>query len=142
MDITGMEVTIKMTDFQELTQKLQAQEKEIARLRVSVVEASKAGITATLEEAVDAIRATLPIISFAVANLHYDDIRGWPWAALETYATYVATMPGATEADKEWAEDVRSFAGGAAARETERKHRKPGDKPMPTMHGDRVPPNR
>ena len=56
------------------------------------------------------LRAAVEVCKFAVGNLHWESIVGWPHAALKEAADAVTAMPGATEIEKEWAFDVVRFA--------------------------------
>jgi hypothetical protein len=63
----------------------------------------------------------LPIIQFAVAELHPENVRGWPHNHLAALATFMANHPVASQLDKEMAMAFEQFCSECKALEMARK---------------------
>jgi hypothetical protein len=119
-----------MSELQEMIATKAGLEKKIASLEQA---ASTAGFAATpgLEEAVNGMRNARWAIGFGIGELHYDNVRGWPWRKLAAFIEVFEKMPGLDADDRDWVRDTKSFCEGARLRELERAGRKPDDKPAP-----------
>jgi hypothetical protein len=102
-----MQITLTMDEFDELRRGREQAEQELKRFRDQARIARQVDDVAIL---CDALRASIPIVQFAVANLSPTFQRNWPTAKLRTSANAVSVSPVADEFITEFANDLKSFA--------------------------------
>lgn len=124
-------VNVPIDEWDEIRNREQKLHAEIAELTQKLAQAERTDPTGRLEPTIEAVEAAIPIIQFAVGNLHPDTVRGWPDDALHTFADRLTAMPGATQIQKELAIELRAFAHQAEMRARERATRPPEPAPLP-----------
>ena len=120
---TAGTVTLSIEAHDELRGKISTAYAEMADLRKQLAEAERSGDDERLEAVIEALEQAIPVIQFAVANLHPDTVKGWPHRELRAFANSLELLPGATPAHKELAQDLRVFAAGAESAEGHRQAR-------------------
>ncbi len=78
-------VQVSFTTFDRMRTRLAEQEREINALKAQLLAATFEAAGPIVE---GALRAALPIVGFAVGNLHPLTVRGWPWHRLAELAGY------------------------------------------------------
>jgi len=130
VSITKARTEIDFGALQALVKAKEDAENEAARLRTQIAQ-QQLGQIPQLAQAVEAMRMARWAIGFGIGELHYDNVKGWPWQRLLRFVEIFETMPGIDEDDKEWVKDTKSFCEGARQRELERAGRKPGEVATP-----------
>jgi len=117
------EIKMSLEEYQELTNKLAAQNKAVSELEHELRRAESADVEGRVQSVIDAMNVLLPVLSFAVANLDPTTVRGWPYKNLREFAKSLTRLPGMTAIQKEMAVDLAAFANEAEYWENERKTR-------------------
>jgi len=108
-------VTLSIEAHDELRGKLKTAYEEMAALRAQLTEAQLSSGEEHLGMVIDTLEQAIPVIQFAVGNLHPTTVKGWPHRELRGFANGLELLPGATPAQKELAQDLRVFAAEAEA---------------------------
>jgi hypothetical protein len=95
MSLTDSHVTISLGDLDALRAEVKAAEDRARDLEEQLADAKLGPDPEFARHTIEAFRATLPIIQFAVGNLHPSAVRSWPYEALRNVAEYLKTLPGA-----------------------------------------------
>jgi hypothetical protein len=117
------QVTLGIDEWDDMRNKQQRLHDEIAALGQQLAAAERQDPTGRLVPVLETIEAAIPVIQFAVGNLHPDTIIGWPYESLRSFADLLNKMPGATHEQKELTIELRAFAGVAEMRARERAMR-------------------
>jgi len=116
-------VSVPIDEWDDMRNKQQSLHDEIAALTRRLADAEQKDPTGRLEPMLQTIEAVIPIIQFAVSELHPDTVLRWPYPALRAFSDQLTALPGSTQHHKELAIDLRHFASHAEMRERERAAR-------------------
>ena len=116
-------VSLHIDEWDNMRNKTQQLQNEIAELCKQLAEAERKDPTGRLEPTLKTIEMALPIIQFAVSNLHPDTMLGWPYEALREFSERLKSLPGASQLYKELAIELKAFAAQAEMRARERAAR-------------------
>jgi hypothetical protein len=109
--MSGMQgtVTITVSEFMSLQERIKTAENEAADLRKQLGAASLVDPSGRVPVLVDTIRTIMTVAQFAVANLP-PETKGWPVAEVKKLACGISALPDVTTAEAEMAIDLISFA--------------------------------
>lgn len=114
-------VTLSLEELQEYVVKRNMAYNEVAALKEKLRVASLRADSEVTSDLVEALRAVLPVISFAVGNLSPEAIRGWPHDALKTFAGRLAVLFAGDDIVASLALEFGNFAREAASYEEQRR---------------------
>ena len=119
MGIDKATITMELGDFQALTSERNRLEKELGEAR-AMAENTRLGPhdVALLSKA---LGHALPIVRFAIGNLHPTAYRGWPHADLAALANLLPELPGVSDDARETAPDLVAFASSCLDEELRRR---------------------
>ena len=103
-------LTITLEDLDAMRSRIAAADEHIHRLEAELVAASTRDASGLVPQLLDVIATVIPIVQFAVGNLDPATVRGWPHQLLDSFGEKLLTMPGTTDALKEFALELRVFA--------------------------------
>lgn len=110
-------------EWQVLENQLRGALERIGELEREKTKLLVADPTGQVPQLLETIRAAIPVVSFAVGNLHPDDVRGWPYLSLQKLANLLEKMPTLDAFESEYPLTWRIFAKEAEDREMERAQR-------------------
>lgn len=87
-------VTIGIEDYQKLKSRGDALEREVGDLRAALDEARLGGNDSDARRLGEALNLALPVVQFAIANLHPLTVRGWPYKELRALSKVLPDCPG------------------------------------------------
>lgn len=115
-------ITIPLEEFDTIRNRVVELSKEATQLREELKKANLVDPTGRVPALIAAINGVLPIIRFAVGNLDPEIVRGWPHAALKSFAEAIQSLPAVEDGDNLGAE-LKVFAREAAEWERYRAER-------------------
>ena len=127
MSLTSSQVTISLGDLDALRAQIKAAEDRVQDLEELLADAklsAKLGPDPEFaKHTIEAFRVTIPIIQFAVSNMHPSTVRGWPYEALRDVSAYLEALPGADANDHALAHEFVEIAKLAQGYEEFRRQR-------------------
>lgn len=110
MSLSEATVTMKYGEVNKLQTDIREAHSRIAELEQQVVDAKLGDHSSLANEYLEAFQEAMPIVRFAVGNLHPLTARGWPFQNLFNVADKLRDLPGISSTEKETAGDLRNFA--------------------------------
>lgn len=120
MALDTAQVTVSLSDLQTMQNRIAELELEVADARKRVDEARLGDEGSDVQRLVAAFNHALPILQFAIANLHPLTVRGWPADDLLKLAALLPDLPGIDESIRETATDLKMHARDCASWEKSR----------------------
>jgi hypothetical protein len=119
----GAQVTMSLAELDELRGKLMAAREEAGKLQAKLTAALAADPEGRVTVLIDAIRAVLPIIRFAVANIDPRTMTRWPYEDLRNFAKALRGVPAFGADIEECAIEFEAFSREAELIELDRAER-------------------
>jgi len=106
MSLADSQVSISLAALDELREQIKAAEDRARDLEKQINDAKLGPDPEFAKHAIEAFRAALPIVQFALGNLHPSTVRGWPDTALDRIAACLVTLPGTDDNDRALAREL------------------------------------
>lgn len=123
MSLTDSQVTISLGNLDALREQIKTAEDHAQDLERQLADAKLGPDPEFAKHTIEAFRATLPLIQFAVGNLHPSAVRGWPHETLKRVAEFLKALPDADVNDHALAHEFVEVAKLAQGYEEFRRQR-------------------
>ena len=114
-------VTLPLEELDEFRSQIRTANETIAKLKKEMIEHRLESSGDDVQKLLAFCRAALEIVGYAVANLHPEFSKKWPYEALRTVSFGIDALPDVTPFESEMAFELRKFAIECETWETRRK---------------------
>ena len=110
MSLSEAKVTLTLGEVNKLQSDVRDANVRISELKSEVVEAKLGNHDGITRQYQEAFLDAMPIVRFAIGNLHPMTVRGWPFEKLLSITHHLRTLPGIDDDQEETSGDMKIFA--------------------------------